>query len=105
MSELKRKYTIGDMVTVCDLPSLFHTRTQGYTRNATGVVVMYRPEWDIPEDEAWCIEPSRKEPFYMVRFKLSDLWSDYDGSPLDTLETEFSERWLKFAENTTQNLK
>jgi hypothetical protein len=79
---------------VRDLPSLFHTRTQGYTRGRTGVVVLLRPEWVIPEDEAWGRTEGRREPFYMVRFVQRDLWPDYGGVALDTLETEFSERWL-----------
>lgn len=91
------KFKVGDRVIVKDLPSLFHTRTQGYTRNCIGEVVMLRPDWVIPEDEAWGREDGRKEPFYMVRFKLADLWSDYAGAPIDSLETEFSERWLDFS--------
>lgn len=90
---MSNKYKVGDQVIVRDVPPLFHTRTQGFTRGRKGVVVMLRPEWDIPEDEAWSRE-DRKETFYMVRFKLTDLWSDYDGSQIDTLETELSERWL-----------
>ncbi|HKV54984.1 MAG TPA: SH3-like domain-containing protein [Candidatus Binataceae bacterium] len=89
------KFKVGDRVTVRDVPTtLFHTRTQGYTRGRTGEVVMIRPEWVIPEDEAWGRYEGRREPFYMVRFKLSDLWDDYGGASIDTLETEFSERWL-----------
>ena len=36
-----------------DATTLFHTRTQAFTRGRTGVVVEHRPEWVIPEDEAW----------------------------------------------------
>ena len=36
------KFNIGDQVIVHDLPSLFHTRTQGYTRGHIGTVVMLR---------------------------------------------------------------
>ena len=50
---MKRKFKVGDRVTVHDETSLFHTRTQGYARGHTGVVVADRPEWVIPEDEAW----------------------------------------------------
>lgn len=89
------KFKVGDWVTVQTLPSIFHTRTQGYTKGRTGVIVMLRPEWVIPEDEAWGRYEGRKEPFYLVRFKLNDLWDDYGGSEIDTLETEFSERWLE----------
>jgi thiocyanate hydrolase subunit alpha len=91
---MARKFKIGDKVKVTDLPTLFHTRTQGFTRQKTGEVVGYRPEWVIPEDEAWGRYEGRREPFYMVRFKQTELWDDYGGVDIDTLETEFSERWL-----------
>ena len=93
------KFKIGDRVMVSDLPSLFHTRTQGYTRGKCGEVVMLRPEWVIPEDEAWGRYEGRRERFYMVRFKLNELWDDYGGVPIDTLDTEFSERWLEPAKD------
>jgi hypothetical protein len=91
------KFEIGNRVTVRQATSLFHTRTQAFTRGHTGVVVEYRPEWVIPEDEAWGREDGRKEPFYVVRFRQDELWADYTGFEKDTLETEFSERWLELA--------
>ncbi|WP_019925634.1 SH3-like domain-containing protein [Nocardia sp. BMG111209] len=93
------RFEIGDRVTVRDATTLFHTRTQAYTRGCTGVVVEHRPDWIIPEDEAWGRDrDGRTEPFYVVRFRQSELWSDYTGFEIDTLETEFSERWLEPAE-------
>jgi hypothetical protein len=90
-----RKFEIGDRVTVRDATSLFHTRTQAFTRGHTGVVVEYRPDWVIPEDEAWGRDDDgRQEPFYVVRFRQKDLWPSYTGFDVDTLETEMSERWL-----------
>lgn len=89
------KFSLGDRVTVRDATSLFHTRTQAFTRGRTGVVVEHRPDWVIPEDEAWGRDADgRTEPFYVVRFRQRDLWPDYTGFDVDTLETEFSERWL-----------
>ncbi|MET7772738.1 SH3-like domain-containing protein [Nocardia sp. NPDC005366] len=99
---MTRKYEIGDRVTVRDATSMFHTRTQAYTRGRTGVVVEYRPEWVIPEDEAWGREDGRFEPFYVVRFRQRDLWPTYTGFDVDTLETEVSERWLTPAEEDSQ---
>jgi hypothetical protein len=90
-----RKFKIGDRVTVRDATSLFHTRTQAFTRGRTGVVVEYRPDWVIPEDEAWGRDDGREEPFYVVRFPQQELWPDYTGFAVDTLETECSERWLR----------
>ncbi|MEV7008295.1 SH3-like domain-containing protein [Streptosporangium sp. NPDC051022] len=92
----KPKFNIGDRVVIKNETTLFHTRTQQYTRGHEGVVVDHRPEWVIPEDEAWDrLETGRKEPFYVVRFKQTELWPDYTGFSQDTLESEFSERWLQ----------
>lgn len=88
------RFQLGDQVTVREATSLFHTRTQTFTRGHTGVVVEHRPAWVIPEDEAWGREQGRTEPFYVVRFRQRDLWPGYTGFDGDTLETEFSERWL-----------
>lgn len=90
-----RKFAIGDRVTVRNATTMFHTRTQAYTRGRTGVVVEYRPEWVIPEDEAWGRDDGRHEPFYVVRFRQTDLWPTYTGFASDTLETEVSEHWLE----------
>jgi len=53
----------------------------------------------IPEDEAWGREAAehggRFEPFYVVRFRQKDLWANYTGFDVDTLETEVSELWLE----------
>ncbi|GII86941.1 hypothetical protein Ssi03_49310 [Sphaerisporangium siamense] len=92
----KPKFDVGDEVRVRNQTSLFHTRTQKYTRGHVGVVSEHRPEWVIPEDEAFGrVEDGRKEPFYVVRFKQTELWPDYTGFERDTLESEFSERWLE----------
>jgi hypothetical protein len=89
-----RRFKIGERVTVREATTLFHTRTQAFTRGRTGVVVEDRPEWVIPEDEAWGRDDGREEPFYVVRFRQRDLWPNYTGFDADTLETEVSERWL-----------
>jgi hypothetical protein len=88
------RFAIGDRVTVRDATALFHHRTQAFTRGRTGVVVEHRPAWLIPEDEAWEREDGRVEPFYVVRFRQRELWPDYTGLELDTLDTEIAEGWL-----------
>jgi hypothetical protein len=50
-------FGIGDRVTVKNATSMFHTRTQAYTRGKTGVVVEFRPDWVIPEDEPGAATP------------------------------------------------
>jgi hypothetical protein len=96
------RFEIGDCVTVRNATTLFHHRTQTYTRGRTGVVVERRPEWVIPEDEAYGREPGRVEPFYVVRFRQRDLWPGYTGLAHDTLETELAEGWLVAARRDEQ---
>jgi hypothetical protein len=37
------------------------------------------------------------EPFYVVRFNQIDLWANYTGSDVDTLETQIAQGWLQRA--------
>ena len=93
----KAKFKIGDKVRVKDLPDVFYTRTQAYTRGATAVVVELVYESPPPEDEAWD-NTDNPEWFYSVVFLQKDLWPEYpDAYAKDTLETELSERWLELA--------
>lgn len=91
------KFKMGDRVRIKDLPDLFYTRCQVYTRGATGTVTKLVYESPAPEDEAWD-NTDKPEWFYSVKFRQQDLWPDYpDLYANDTLETEFSERWLEKA--------
>ncbi|NRI69850.1 nitrile hydratase subunit beta [Rhodococcus sp. MS16] len=90
------KFKIGDRVVVKNMTSIFHTRTQEFVRDQPGIVVDTRPDWVVPEDEAFDrLETGRTEPFYVVSFKQTDLWPRYTGFDIDTLETECAEGWLR----------
>jgi hypothetical protein len=52
-------------------------------------------ESPVPEDEAFNRENEKPEWFYIVRFKMADLWNSYAGPPQDTLQSEIVERWLE----------
>ena len=89
------KFKVGDRVRIRNLPDIFYTRCQVYTRGAEGVVTVVTHESPAPEDEAWD-NVDDPEWFYIVRFKQKDLWDEYpDAYANDTLQTEFSERWLE----------
>ena len=90
------RFKVGDRVRIKDLPNIFYTRTQVYTRGVCGTVVAVTFESLIPEDEAWAREDGQPEQFYIVRFRQKDLWDDY-AFENDTLQTEFSDRWLELA--------
>jgi hypothetical protein len=91
------KFRVGDRVRVKNLPDLFYTRCQVYTRGAEGTVTEAVYESPAAEDEAWD-NTEQPEWFYSVVFRQKDLWPDYpELYANDTVETEFSERWLESA--------
>jgi thiocyanate hydrolase subunit beta len=89
------RFAVGDSVRIRTLPTFFYTRTQEYVRGAPGTVARVSYETLAPEDEAFNREDLRPEWYYIVRFKMTDLWDGYSGLPNDTLQAEFSERWLE----------
>lgn len=91
------QFKVGQRVRIKHLPDLFYTRCQVYTRGAVGEVAVVTHESPAPEDEAWG-HVDKSEWFYIVRFKQKDLWPEYpEVFANDTLQTEFSERWLEAA--------
>lgn len=91
------KFKVGDTVRIKDLPDLFYTRTMTYARGAVGTVVRLVYESPPAENEAWD-NTEHVEWHYSVVFKQSELWPEYAGAyPNDSVETEFSERWLESA--------
>jgi hypothetical protein len=88
-------FGVGDQVRVRSLPTFFYTRTQEYVRGMVGTVVKVSYESLAPEDEAFERDDQTPEWFYLVRFRMADLWEPYAGTPSDTLQTELPERWLE----------
>ena len=89
------KFKVGDRVRVRSLPDVFYTRCQVYTRGAVGTVTELVYESPAAEDEAWD-NTDKPEWFYSVVFRQKELWPEYpDLYAEDTLESEFSERWLE----------
>lgn len=91
----KARFSVGDKVLVRELPSILYSRTQEYLRGAPGTITRVTYESPAPEDEAFNREDEKPEWFYIVRFKMTDLWKSYAGPPLDTLQSEIVERWLE----------
>jgi hypothetical protein len=91
----KARFSVGDEVRVRELPSILYSRTQEYLRGAPGTITRVTYESLAPEDEAFNREDEKPEWFYIVRFKMTDLWKSYAGPPQDTLQAEIVERWLE----------
>ncbi|AMT71202.1 SH3-like domain-containing protein [Mycobacteroides immunogenum] len=90
-------FNVGDRVVVREWQALFYTRTQEYLRGVTGEIATVAYESPAAEDEGFdyeAINSPRPEWFYIVRFKMVDLWPEYSGAEFDTLQTELPERWL-----------
>lgn len=89
------RFAVGDAVQVRDLPTIFYTRTQEYLRGKPGTIAKVSYESLTPEDEAFDRDDQKPEWFYILRFKMTDLWEHYTGCPNDTLQAEISQRWLQ----------
>jgi hypothetical protein len=90
-------FKVGDQVRVRDLPYMFYTRSQMYTRGVAGTIAALTYKDLIPEEEAFNFD-GRVEQYYIVRFRQKDLWPGYPFDN-DTLQTECPHRWLEPAKN------
>ena len=89
------RFKVGDRVRIKDLPDLFYTRTQGYTRGAEATVARLVYESPPAEDESWD-NTENVEWFYSLVFDMKELWPDYPGAfSGDTVETEIPEHYLE----------
>jgi len=87
------RFKVGDRVRVKDMPYLFYTRSQMYTRGVVGTIAACTYQDLIPEEEAFNLD-GQVEQYYIVRFRQKDLWPEYPFDN-DTLQTESPERWLE----------
>ncbi len=89
------KFKVGDKVLIKDLPDLFYTRTQAYTRGAVATITRLVYESPAAEDESWD-NTENVEWFYSLVFDMGELWSNYpDVFSGDTVETEIPEHYLE----------
>jgi hypothetical protein len=96
-AEAGASFKVGDQVRVRDLPYMFYTRSQMYTRGVVGTIAALTYKDLIPEEEAFNWD-GRVEQYYIVRFRQKDLWPEYPFGN-DTLQTECPHRWLEPAKN------
>jgi hypothetical protein len=89
------RFKVGDRVRIKDLPDLFYTRTQTYTRGAEATISEVVYESPPAEDESWD-NTENVEWFYSLVFSMKELWPNYpDAFSSDTVETEIPEHYLE----------
>ncbi|MEM5318082.1 SH3-like domain-containing protein [Paraburkholderia sp. JHI869] len=88
------RFKIGDRVRVRELPAMFYSRTQMYTRGVVGTVARLNYFDFMPQDEAWNRENDPQQQYYIVRFRQKDLWEEYPFEN-DTLQSEFPDSALE----------
>ena len=72
-----------------------HVRAPWYLRGCEGRICHVVGEFGNPEEMAYGRRDGAKLTLYRVRFRQSDVWPDYSGSPHDTLEVEVYGNWLE----------
>ena len=92
-AESGARFKVDDQVRVRDMPYMFYTRTQMFTRGVVGTIASLTYKDLIPEEEAFNVD-GKIEQFYIVRFLQKDLWPEYPFDN-DTLQTECPDRWLE----------
>ncbi len=88
------RFPRGGGVRVHDRQVRGHVRTPLYVRGKRGIVERVCGAYRNPEDLAYGRRDGRPIPLYRVRFAAGEVWPDYAGSPLDTIDVEIYEHWL-----------
>ena len=89
------RFRPGEAVTVRRAYPPGHLRTPYYVRGKAGVVERICGSFANPEELAFGRNGLPALPLYRVRFAQRQIWSDYAGSPADTVDIEIYEHWLE----------
>jgi nitrile hydratase subunit beta len=89
------RYKIGDRVLVRADAHAGHHRTPSYLKGKRGTVIAAFGAWRNPEELAYGKPGLPKQPLYMVKFEMDDVWGG-DGSyaARDTVTADLYEHWL-----------
>ncbi len=92
-----RRFSVGARVRLRRAYTPGHVRAPWYLRGCAGRICHVVGEFGNPEEMAYGRRDGAKLTLYRVRFRQSDVWPDYAGSPCDTLEVEVYDNWLEAA--------
>lgn len=93
--QVKTVHATGTRVCVRRAYPPGHTRAPYFTRGKVGVIADMVGMHRNPEELAYGIYDGPRLAVYRVCFRQADLWSDYQGSPRDTLYVDVYDNWLE----------
>jgi nitrile hydratase beta subunit-like protein len=92
---IEPRFRAGDPVRVRFADPPGHIRTPWYIRGHAGVVERICGSFGNPEELAFNRPGTPREPLYRVRFRQSEIWTDYRGPATDTVDIEIFQHWLE----------
>jgi nitrile hydratase len=89
-------FAAGDKVRIGDRSPVGHYRVPQYLRGKHGVIhSVIEPAGLDNEQEAYGRNAGAKRHYYRVAIPMTEIWTDYQGSPRDGLYIEIFETWLQ----------
>lgn len=93
------RFVPGERVHVRKVDAPGHIRTPHYIRGRTGVIERFVGFFKNPEELAYGRSGEPKKALYRVRFLQKDVWPDYAGAAVDTIDIDLYEHWLRPVES------
>jgi nitrile hydratase subunit beta len=92
----KHAFDVGESVRVGNLVPIGHYRVPTYLRGKVGrVIKVIEPSLIDNEEEGYGRNAGNRRHYYRVSVLMTQIWSDYEGSPRDELQIEVYETWLE----------
>ena len=86
----------GDAIRILSRSPIGHYRVPMYLRGKTGKVeAVIEPTAVDNEEEGYGRNAGSRRHYYRVAIPMTEIWSDYVGSPRDGLYIEIFETWLE----------
>ena len=89
-------FALGEKVRVGSRAPIGHYRVPTYIRGKTGhVIKVIEPSLIDNEEEGYGRNAGNRRHYYRITVLMTEIWSDYEGSPRDELQIEVYETWLE----------
>lgn len=89
-------FRAGESVRILARSPVGHYRVPTYLRGKRGTVErVIEPAGIDNEEEGYGRNAGTKLHYYRIAIPMTEIWSDYDGSPRDGLRIEAFETWLE----------